>query len=94
MIEKVKSLIFNERTELKDALRLPLCRKLYKDVKKSKGAEIAEKEALLLCNDVLWAKFISQYENRTWGQKYSLPVTGNEYDLWGTERNVYNGWIA
>ena len=80
MIEIIKNLIFNERTELKDALRLPLCRKLYKDVKKSKGAEIAEKEALLLCNDVLWAKFISQYENRTWGQKYSLPVTGNEYD--------------
>lgn len=80
MIEKVKSLIFNERTELKDALRLPLCRKLYKEVKKTKGAEIAKIETLLLCNDVLWAKFISLFENREWGHKYSLPVTGNEYD--------------
>ena len=80
MIEKVKNLIFNERTELKDALRLPLCKKLYIEVKKNKGEELAKKETLLLCNDVLWAMFISLYENREWKQKCSLPVTGKESD--------------
>lgn len=80
MIEKIKNLIFHERTELKDALRLPLCKRLYEEVKKDKGVETAEKETLLLCNDVLWAKFISLFENGEWGQKYPLPVTGKEYD--------------
>jgi hypothetical protein len=80
MIEKIKNLIFNERTELKDALRLPLCKKLYIELRKNKGEEIAKKDALLLCNDVLWAKFISLFENREWGQKYTLPVTGTSYD--------------
>ena len=80
MIENVKNLVFNERTEIKDALKLPLCKKLYKAVKETQGAEIAKKETLLLCNDVLWAMFISLFENREWRQKYTLPVTGTSYD--------------
>lgn len=80
MIEKVKSLVFNERSELKDALRLPLCKKLYQSLKKTEGIDFAKKETLLLCNDVLWAKYISLFENRDWGQKFTLPVSGTSYD--------------
>lgn len=76
----IKQLIFNEQTNLKEAFRLPLCEKLYNDCEESKGKAFAEREALSLCNDVLWAIFIEHFEDYSWERKYPIPVTGESYD--------------
>ncbi len=76
----IKQLIFNEQTNLKEAFRLPLCEKLYNDCVESKGKGFAEREALSLCNDVLWAIFIEHFEDHSWERKYPIPVTGESYD--------------
>ena len=80
MNDIIKRLTFNKRTNIKEALLLPLCKKLYNKLVDTKGKEYAEIEALALCNDVLWAKYISLFENRDWGQKYTLQVSGLSYD--------------
>lgn len=80
MNEKVKKLIFWERTDLEEALRLPLCKRLYSELKKTESEAVAEEEALALCNDVLWAIFIEVFADLTWDRKYPIPTTGHYYD--------------
>ena len=80
MNDNLKRLIFNEKTDLKDAFQLPLCEKLFNDIVDANGREYAEREALSLCNDVQWAIFIEHFESHLWERKYPIPVTGKSYD--------------
>lgn len=79
MNAKLKELIFNEVKELQDALKFPLCAMLY-DTLIIDGAEFAEKETILLCNDVLWSIYIEHFEDHSFDQKYPIPVSGTAYD--------------
>ena len=80
MNDVIKQLTFNKRTNIDEALQLPLCKRLYNELVATKGVEYATGEALALCNDVLWAIFIGEFEDHTWDQKYPIPVTGTSYD--------------
>ena len=68
MNDTIKKLIFSEKTNIKDAFKLPLCEILYNNVIEAKGKEYAEREALSLCNDVQWAIFIEHFEDHSWEQ--------------------------
>ena len=80
MNDIIKRLTFNKRTNIDDAFLLPLCKKLYNKLVDTKGKKYAETEALALCNDVLWAIFIENFEDHAWDQKYPIPVSGTSYD--------------
>ena len=80
MNDVIKQLIFYKRSNIEEAFQLPLCKRLYNELVETKGVEYATGEALALCNDVLWAIFIGEFEDHTWDQKYPIPVTGTSYD--------------
>lgn len=80
MNEELKKLIFWKRNDLEEALRLPLCNRLYCELKEKEGEATAKDEALALCNDVLWSIFIEEFADLTWDRKYPIPVTGKCYD--------------
>lgn len=80
MNDVIKQLTFNKRTNINEAFQLPLCKRLYNELVETKGVEYATGEALALCNDVLWAIFIGEFEDHTWDRKYPIPDSGTSYD--------------
>lgn len=76
-----RNLIYRERTELAEALELPICQLLYDKLKLSYSEESARKECISLCNDVWW--LVCQDLFTEWGiprEMFYTSASGTHYD--------------
>lgn len=54
MNEDIKKLVFQDVTDIDEALEIPLCRKFYNQLVQKEGVEVAKRETLSLYNESRW----------------------------------------
>ena len=91
-----RNLIYRERTELSEALELPICQLLYDKLKLSHSEETVRKECITLCNDVWWLVCQDIFaESGIPRELYYTSASGAYYDYTWVLAQVAafpNGW--